>query len=101
MSGSGLQTKTARSTDDIVSGQVAPTQLPQTCECLPPMHHTPVIYKDHLEMTRGVGVVVVEFGPKCDDCFRLLTLPGVSFTHNSFSGLRSSVVRSRCAAYHR
>lgn len=100
MQGLGLQTKTTRNTEDIISGQVASTELPQARERLPSVHDTPVIYENHLKTTRGV-VVVEEFEKRRCHCVRFLTIPGVSFTHNSFSGRRSSVVSCRCAAYHR
>lgn len=53
----GLQTQGAGSVQDVVSGQVAATQLPQACEGLPAMHDTPVINEENLTEKEGTYVL--------------------------------------------
>lgn len=50
--GSGLQTEAACRAEDVVSGQIASTELPQTSERLAPMHDSPVVYENHLMKKR-------------------------------------------------
>lgn len=49
MWGSGLQTEAACGAEDIISGHIAPTELPHTREGLSAMQDTPVVYENHLE----------------------------------------------------
>lgn len=44
----GVQTQGAGSVQEVVSGQVAATQLPQACEGLPAMQDAPVINEENL-----------------------------------------------------
>lgn len=55
--GSGLQTEAACSAEDVVSGQITSTELPQAGERLPPMHDTPVVYENHLKETREGSII--------------------------------------------
>lgn len=55
-----LQTEATRAAEDVVSGQITSTELPQAGERLPPVQDPPVVYENHLEEKRKGEIFIIK-----------------------------------------